>query len=219
MIALPIISIVLCFAYIIFIVFKFGVPTSISETYYLLPNKWDWMFSAWCVLTAIPFGLWWFTVSPSNLSWIPIIVMIGMSMISVSCRYKSGPKKDDDYVPTITMDNLKSKAVPHKSFKEFIKDLVESFKSKNFLKYGWAKPIHYVSSLIVIILTSIWVGIVNPIGIASMVMSYVAFILIGINTPAVYNKDYSVDVDNKAWIFFMEIICFLQLFIFVWSVV
>lgn len=219
MISLPIISIVFCFAYVIFIVFRFGVPTSISETYYLLSNKWDWLFSAWCVLTAIPFGLWWYTVSPSNLSWIPIVVMIGMSMIGVSCRYKSGPKKDDEYTPDVSMGVLKSRLVPHKSFKEFIKDLINNFNPKNFLKYGWARPIHYVSSIVVIILTSVWVGIVNPLGIASMVMSYVAFILIGINTPAVYNKDYSVDVDNKAWIFFMEIICFLQLFIFVWSVV
>lgn len=220
MISLPVISIAICFAYVIFIVFKYGVPTSISETYYLLPNKWDWMFSAWCTLTSIPFGIWWFTVSPKNLCWIPIIVMIGMTMIGVSCRYKSGPKKDDEYIPNISMDDLKSKReTTYSSFKDFIKQMIEKFKPKNFLKYGCARPIHYVSSLIVIIFTSIWVGIVNPIAIASMMLSYVMFILVGLNCPGVYNKDYSMDVDNKAWIFFIEIICFLQLFIFVWSVI
>ena len=222
MISLPIISIFFCFAYVIFILFKYGVPTSISETYYLLPNKWDWMFSAWCTLTAVPFGIWWYTVSPKNLAWMPIVVMIGMSMIGVSCRYKSGPKENNEYVPEITMDGMeKNKKVSEKrkSFKEFIKELLEKFKPENFLKYGWARPIHYVSSLIVISLVSIWVCIINPIAIASMVLSYVMFILVGMNTPAVYNKDYSMDVDNKAWIFFMEIVCFLQLFIFVWSVI
>ena len=221
MISLPIISIAFCFAYIIFILFKYGVPTSISETFYLLPSKWDWMFSAWCTLTAIPFGIWWFTVSPANLTWIPIVVMVCMSMIGVSCRYKSGPKKDVEYVPKATIGDNTTLSVngKRKSIRDFFRELIDSFKPQNFLKYGWAKPIHYVSSLIVIALTSVWIGIVNPLSIASMTLSYIMFILIGINTPGVYNKDYSVDVDNKAWIFFMEVICFLQLFIFVWSVV
>lgn len=220
MISLPIISIVLCFAYIIFILFKYGVPTSISETYYLLPNKWDWLFSAWCTLTAIPFGIWWFSVSPKNLAWIPIVVMIGVTMIGVSCRYKSGPKKDDDYVPNIGHGTFRiDETGPKKSFKEFIKELLEQFKPDNFLKYGWAHPIHYISSLVVIALINVWVCIISPIAIASMVMSYILFIIVGINTPAVFNKDYSTDVDDKAWIFFMEVVCFLQLFIFVWNVV
>ena len=72
MIALPIISIVCCIAYIIYVLLKYGVPVSISETYYLLPNKWDWLFAAWSVLTSVPFGIYWYTVSPDNLKWIPI---------------------------------------------------------------------------------------------------------------------------------------------------
>ena len=69
MIALPIISIVSCIAYIVFVLFKFGVPVSISETSYLLDSKWDWMFAAWTVLTAVPFGLYWFTVAVPGLKW------------------------------------------------------------------------------------------------------------------------------------------------------
>lgn len=218
MISLPIISIVLCFAYIIFILFKYGVPVSISETYYLLPNKWDWLFSAWCALTAIPFGFWWFTVTPKNLCWIPIVVVLCMVMIGVSCRYKSGPKRqqEDTYVPKPTYDSYKP-SVEKKSFKEFIKELIEKFKPSNFLKYGWARPIHYISSLICIGLITAYLCMTSVIAIASMVLSYVMFILVGMVTPGVYNPDYSVDVDNKAWIFFMEVVCFLQLFIFVWE--
>ena len=217
MISLPIISIVLCFAYIIFILFKYGVPVSISETYYLLPNKWDWLFSAWCSLTAIPFGFWWFTISPKNLCWIPIVVVLCMVMIGVSCRYKSGPKRDggDNYVPEVRFDT--EKPAVKKSFKEFIKELLEKFKPSVFFKYGWARPIHYISSLVTITLVTVYLCLTSVAAIASMVLSYVMFILIGVNTPGAYNPDYSVDVDNKAWIFFMEVVCFLQLFIFVWD--
>lgn len=209
MIALPIISIIFCFAYIIYILFKYGVPVSISETYYLLPSKWDWLFSAWCVLTAIPFGIWWFTIT--DIQWIPIVVILAMSMIGVSCRYKSGPKDSSEAheVPIVINESNK--------FKKIIKELIEKFKPKNFLKYGWAKPIHYISSLLVISLTSVWLAKEAPISIISMILSYVMFIIIGARIPAVYNKQYSLDVDNTAWIFFMEVVCFLQLFIFVWS--
>ena len=89
MIALPIISIVCCIAYIIFILFRFGVPVSISETSYLLPNKWDWLFGAWCVLLSVPFGFYWFTVAPEGLKWMAVVTVIAILMIGVSSFYKS----------------------------------------------------------------------------------------------------------------------------------
>ena len=222
MIALPIISIAICFAYIIFILFKYGVPVSISETYYILPNKMDWMFSAWCVLTSIPFGFWWYTVTPPGMKWIPIVIVIGVCMIGVSCRYKSGPKKDDDYKPNITMDcpcfDCDEPKVK-KSFMDFIRELIAKFNPKELLKYGWARPIHYISAVLVVVLITVYVCIVSPIAVIYVVLSFVMFILIGMVTPGVYNKDYSLDVNDKAWIFFMEIVALLQLFIFVWVTV
>lgn len=216
MIALPIIGIVCCLAYVVFVVFKFGVPTSISETYYLLDDKWDWLFSAWCVLTAGPFGFYWFTVSPKNLAWIPIVVCISLLMIGVSCRYKSGPKSEGGIVRGNQVDsNVYVRG--EKTFLEFLKEIFEKFKPSEFLKYGWARPIHYVSSLIAIILSTVYICIVNPLAIPSVVLSYVMFIIIGLNVDGTYNKDYSVDVDNKAWIFFMEVVCFIQLFVFIWT--
>ena len=220
MIALPIISIVCCLAYVIFIIFRFGVPVSLSETYYLLDNKWDWLFAAWTVMTALPFGIYWFMIAAPSLKWIPITVAIAMLMIGVACCYKSGPKKD---VPNYIPDNVKGdRAVIYtlasiSSTGNFWKDLLRKFNPKEFFKYGPARLIHYVNSLIAIILSTVYICMTcGASAIASTIILYVLFIIIGLKVDGVYNADYSADVDNKAWIFFMEVICFSQLFTFIW---
>ena len=216
MISLPIISIVFCIAYVVFILFKFGVPVSISETYYLLDNKWDWMFSAWCVLTSVPLGIYWTMDTMAKnpgMVWIPIVCVMAMLFIGVSCRYKSGPKNADSIVKG-DMGTEKKLTINKKTLKEFFKELLATFKPSEFLKYGWAKPIHYINSILLITLTTVFVCIVNPVAIYSTIFLYVMFILIGLKVDGVYNKDYSTDVDNKAWIFFMEVICFIQMFVY-----
>lgn len=216
MISLPIISIVSCLAFVIFILFKYGVPVSISETYYILPNKWDWMFSAWCVLTSVPLGIWWTMDTLENrpgMTWIPIVCVMAMLFIGVSCRYKSGPKADDDIVkgdPLKPLGLMKTK----KSFWGFISEMISKFNPKEFLKYGWARPIHYINSILLIVLTTVYVCITHPVAIYSTLFLYAMFILIGMKVDGVYNKNYSADVDNKAWIFFMEVICFIQMFVY-----
>lgn len=214
MILLPIISIVMCLAYIIFIVLKYGVPVSLSETYYILPNKWDWMFAAWTVLTSLPFSIYWFQSSPDNLKWIPVVVGIALLMIGVSSCYKSGPKKeypdkytgylkcgDNNLEPIwVIWDNIKTK-----------------WASGDLFKYGWLKIIHFINALIVIILSTVYVIIhAGSLAIISTILSYLIFIVIGARIGGVYNEDYSADIDNKTWIFFMEVVCILNLFIFVW---
>ena len=106
-----------------------------------------------------------------------------------------------------------------KRWVEFIKEILAKFNPKEFFKYGWARPIHYVSSLLVMGLITAYVCIMTPVAIAYVVLSLVMFMLIGMVTPGVYNKDYSLDVNNKTWIFFMEVVTFLQLFIFVWFMI
>lgn len=220
MIALPILSIVCCIAYVAFVTFKFKVPVSISETYYLLDNKWDWLFSAWCVMTSVPFGIWWFTISPKSLCWIPIVVAIAVCMIGVSCRYKSGPKNPDDVVIGSVKSSVKpvgEKLASWNGIKEFFVGVFAKFKPDNFFKYGWARMIHYVNSLIAIILSMVYICIVNPIAIASVVLSFVLFTIVGVNVDGSYNKQYVVDVDHTSWIYFWEVCCFLQLFTFAWT--
>lgn len=236
MIALKIISAVFCCAYIIFILFKFGVPVSISETTYLLDNKWDWMFGAWTVLLAVPMGFYWFSVAPPNLIWMCIVTVIAILMIGVSSFYKSYHNKTPDNESKILKQGdvekiiLKNKYVEGKSktytvlnenkkfnsFKDFIKDLINKFKPSEFLKYGWVKPIHYINSLIAIALVNVYCCITMPsVAVTYTILMNVMFILIGMKVDGVYNPQFSVDVNNKAWIFFMEVICFLEAFLFI----
>ena len=195
MISLPIISIVMCFAYIIFILMKYGTPVSLSETYYILPNKWDWLFAAWTVLTALPFSIYWFCISPTGLRWIPVTVAIAVLMIGVASCYKSGPKKEypDNYIGYIVHadDNLDS-------FKNIWLDLKWKFKNGDFFKFGWTRLIHYVNSLIAIILSTVFVIIyAGTPALVSTILSYMIFIIIGMRVGGTYNEDYSADVDNK----------------------
>lgn len=226
MIALPIISIIACIAYVIFILFKYGVPVSLSETYYLLPNKWDWLFAAWTILTAVPLGIYWWDIAPVGLKWIPITVMIALLLVGAACCYKSGPKSIKGYEPELIKGNKEDEFKPHyydkkpSKIKEFwwnLIDYLKSFNPKDFFKYGPARFIHYVNSLIAIILSTIYLCMTcGPQAIASTIISYAVWLLVGSRVDGVYNPDYSLDVNNKAWIFFMEVVCFINLFIFIW---
>lgn len=217
MLSLPIISIISCFAYVFFIVFKYGVPVSLSETYYLLPNKWDWLFSAWTILTAIPFGIYWFTIAEIGLKWIPVVVMIALGMIGVADCYKSGPKREvSDYEPNLQSGNNNGEPTLKNGWKSFIKELLSKFNPKEFFKYGPARLIHYANSLIAIILSTVYICMTaGAAAITSAILSYVVFIIVGMKVDGVYNADYSADVDNKAWIFFMELVCLINMFVFI----
>lgn len=222
MIALPIISIVACIAYVIFILFKYGVPVSLSETYYLLSNKWDWLFAAWTILTGVPLGIYWYEIAPVGLKWIPITVMVALLLVGAACCYKSGPKKEEGYEPIVVKgEYTRDLNVQTKEKKSWWQNLVDylktKFNPKDFFKYGPARLIHYVNSLIVIILSTIYLCMTcGAQAIAGTIISYAVWLLIGSKVDGVYNPDYSLDVNNKAWIFFMEVVCFINIFIFIW---
>jgi len=206
MIALPIISFICCIAYIIFIVFKYGVPVSLSETFYLLPEKIDWLFSAWCTMVAVPLGIYWFMLAPGYLCWIPLLVMFGLLFTGVSCRYKGGCKCEgcnevEDIEEVILLP-----------FWQKIKSMLKAFNPKN----GSAKFIHFVCSIMAIILSTVYICIMNKYGWLSVIFFYPLMIAIGLNIPGVYNKNTALDTNDSAWIFFMEVVCFCLLFIFIW---
>lgn len=219
-IALPIISIVFCVAYIAFIVFKYGVPVSLSETYYILPNKWDWMFSAWTVMM-VPFGLYWYNTAPDGLKWMAIVTMIALLMIGVADCYKSGPKKEMGDYPMPQTSGYTSRLVfslrktKGQSLWDKIKDILKQFNPKDFFKYGLARFLHYTNSLLAISLSTVYICMTaGTSAIVSTCLSYVVFIIIGGKVDGVYNPDYSLDYNNSAWIFFMEIVCLVNLFVF-----
>lgn len=228
MISLPIISIFFTIFFVAFILVKYGVPVSLSETYYILPTHLDWFFSAWTALLALPFGIYWFMVSPTGLKWIPVVVAIALLMIGAADCYKSGPKKEYAARKISTVlakgnvnDNLNLGATKMRFIERgiaFFKDLKEKFNRKEFFKYGPARLIHYVNSLIAIILTTIYFCITGGApAIAATCLCYPFAIVAGLKVDGVYNPDYSADVDNKSWIFFMEMVCLGLLFIFIWQ--
>jgi hypothetical protein len=216
------------------------VPVSISETSYLLPNKWDWLFGAWCVLLSVPFGFYWFTVAPAGLKWMAVVTVIAILMIGVSSFYKSYHNKFEAGEEPILKQKLPneakdiedeifeiSKGKPSNVVSESeqktggiwqkIKDLLAKFKPSEFLKYGWVRPIHYINSLVAIAMVNIYTIMTVPTyALTFTILLNVMFILIGMKVDGVYNPKFSADVNNKAWIFFMEVICFLEIFIFIW---
>ena len=226
-IALPIISIVCCVAYIVFIVFKYGVPVSLSETYYILPNKWDWLFSAWTVMM-VPYGLYWYNTAPDGLKWMAIVTLIALLMIGVADCYKSGPKKEKYIVLNGEMKRFQAvrSFYPNKFVASLrktkgqklidrIKDILKQFNPKDFFRYGLARFLHYTNSLLAIILSTVYICMkAGTPAIVSTCLSYVVFIIIGSKVDGVYNPDYSLDYNNSAWIFFMEVVCLVNMFVF-----
>ena len=65
MIAFYISSLVVFAAYIAAILWRFGVPVSISESYYLWSRgRGRWLFNGFCLLVAIPLMVFWLEISP-----------------------------------------------------------------------------------------------------------------------------------------------------------
>jgi len=210
MIALPIISVVCCFAYIFYIIIKYGVPVSLSETYYLLQNKQDWLFSAWCVFTSVPLGVYWF-LSANEMKWIPVITMLCLLLVAVSSRYKSLCKCDEHCILEDT-----EKPIVQLGLKGKLQEMFSMFTKAFISKFGIAKMIHYIASIIAIILSTVYICVLNKYAIYSTALLYPIFIIIGLKIKGIYNEKMSLDVNNSIWIFLMEVICFINLFIFIW---
>lgn len=217
MLILPIISIILWMSYIIFVLCKFGIPTTISETYYLLSKKWDWLFPVWCFVTATPLCIYWFTIAPHGLKWFPIANWVAMITIGLCGCYKSGPKepdsekcisKDTDTHP-VKHDN------PIRALTNYAKHLIDKFRPNTLFKYGWKRIVHYINALGAIILSTVYFWITAKITVIASLLLYFFSIMIGTRVKAVYNWKYTTGHTHNAWVFFAEIICFVQLFILI----
>ena len=215
---LPIISIVLWVSYIIFVLCKFGIPTTISETYYLLSKKWDWIFAVWFFATSTPLCIYWFIIAPHGLKWFPIANWIAMVTIGLCGCYKSGPK-DPESVKCISKgDDVQEEKQPVQPIRALIgysKRLVAKFKPQNLFKYGWKRLVHYVNALGALVLSPVYLWVTAKITVIASLLIYFCSILIGTRVQAVYNWKYSTNHSHNAWVFFAEIICFVQLFIFI----
>ena len=220
MLLLPIISIILWVSYIIFVLCKFGIPTTISETYYLLSKKWDWIFAVWFFVTSTPLCIYWFIIAPHGLKWFPIANWVAMVTIGLCGCYKSGPK-DPESVKCISKgdetpaETERQPFRPVRSLIGYSKRIVAKFKPQNLFKYGWKRLVHYINALGAIVLSTVYLWITAKITVIASLLIYFCSILIGTRVKAVYNWKYSTNRSHNAWVFFAEIICFVQLFIFI----
>lgn len=216
MIALPIISVILWMSYIIFVLCKFGVPTTLSETYYLLSKKWDWLFAAWCFFTATPFCIYWYIVAPIGLKWFAVANWVAMVSIGICGCYKSGPKEPNSEKCIAKGDEETLDILEEEHPIAVIKQqLIEQFKPSTLFKYGWKKLAHYIGAVGGILFSSMYFWITAKITVIASLVIYCLSILFGSRVKAVYNSKYPSGGSHNAWIFFTEITCFLQLFLFI----
>lgn len=216
MIALPIISVILWLSYIIFVLCKFGIPVTISETYYLLSKKWDWLFAVWCFFTATPFCIYWYIIAPVGLKWFAVANWVAMISIGICGCYKSGPKEPNSEKCIAKGNEETTDLLEEEHPIAVIKQhLIDKFKPSALFKYGWKKLAHYVNAVGAIVLSTVYFWITAKITVIASLIVYCLSILFGSRVEAVYNSKYSSSHSHNAWIFFAEITCFLQLFLFI----
>ena len=90
MIVFYIISLVVFVGYVTAIVARYGVPTSISESYYLMPKKYGApIFSAFCLLVALPLMIYWFDASPEQWRFLVFLACAPLIFVGVACEFKA----------------------------------------------------------------------------------------------------------------------------------
>lgn len=92
MIAFFIVSLLVILAYVGGIVWRYGVPASISESYYLLPkNLGKPLFYGFCVLTALPLMIYWFDITKDQPDqFLVFLACVPLAFVGVSGAFKEG---------------------------------------------------------------------------------------------------------------------------------
>ena len=89
------ISVTLFFVYIAWMVQLFGIPESISETYYILERKrkgLGYIFMAWCLLIVATLAPYWFEHSRESLQFLVWFAALGLLFVGAAPTFRCGPK-------------------------------------------------------------------------------------------------------------------------------
>lgn len=91
-------SFVILFSYVFFIIRKFGVPESLSDSYYLLqdkyPNKgYKWLFTIVCFITMFSVLIPWLEVSKESLQFLCFLSASGLGFVGAAPLFKSYQQK------------------------------------------------------------------------------------------------------------------------------
>jgi hypothetical protein len=76
-------------AYVVAVVRRFGVPTSISESYYLWPRgRGQWLFNGFCLLAALPMVAFWFEISPDPWRFLVFFACAPLGFVGAAGAFK-----------------------------------------------------------------------------------------------------------------------------------
>lgn len=103
MVTLLLITAVLFIFYNIFILWKFGIPESLSATSYLFKEKYNqhWWFSLICVIIIIGLFPNWVTISTLNTQFLVFLSCCGILFIGASPFFLKGMEKPIHYISGI----------------------------------------------------------------------------------------------------------------------
>lgn len=87
--ALIIISAAIFLVYMVAIIVRYGFPASVSDSFYLLPLKWNAAFTLFCVSVAMTLLPAWLEKSPGPL---PFLSCAGLAFVGVAAKFR------DDFV-------------------------------------------------------------------------------------------------------------------------
>lgn len=95
-----VINIILFCIYNIYIIYKYGLPTSLSETAYMLEKRY-WLFTVLCLVTGFSTLPIWFDIGSSDWDFLKFLSMIGLAFTGVTPMFKEGLDKPVHYTSSI----------------------------------------------------------------------------------------------------------------------
>lgn len=94
------INIILFCLYNIYIIYKYGLPTSLSETAYMLEKRY-WLFTVLCLVTGFSTLPIWFDIGSEDWNFLKFLSMIGLVFTGVTPMFKKELNKPIHYTSAI----------------------------------------------------------------------------------------------------------------------
>lgn len=82
------IAIIEIVTYLVVTIAKFGIPKSISDTYYLWKKKSKFLFTFIMWLTGLPLLFYWVDIAPNAVKFLPFLSVSGMCFVGAACAFK-----------------------------------------------------------------------------------------------------------------------------------
>lgn len=92
------ISFIILLTYVVSIIAMFGVPSSLSDSFYLLQNKypskdWKWLFTLLCFVVSFTILIPWIDISNENIQFLPFLSAAGLLFVGAAPHFKTYEKK------------------------------------------------------------------------------------------------------------------------------